>query len=57
MAKKSFKEVNSKRYVQNISAMKVELDINGELVVILPGVAVEIPVDFKIPGGIGLSER
>lgn len=40
--------------VRNRSNGKVELLINGEIVVFPPKSSVEVPIDFEVPGGIGL---
>lgn len=45
------------RRVWNASKQKLELDIEGVAVAILPKQTVEIPVDFVIPPNIGLIER
>lgn len=43
--------------VRNKSGHKVELVIDGKVVVFLPGTVVEIPMDFEIPNGLGLYVR
>lgn len=43
--------------VRNRSGYRVELVIDGKVVVFLPGKTIEVPVDFQIPGGLGLSVR
>lgn len=40
--------------VRNRSGHRVELVIDNQVVVFLPGKTVEIPADFPIPGGLGL---
>ena len=45
------------KLVRNKSGQKIELDVNGKVVVFLPGVATEVPADFNVPGGIGLYVR
>ena len=40
--------------VRNRSGHKVELVIDGKVVVFLPGKVVEVPTEFQIPGGLGL---
>lgn len=40
--------------VRNRSNGKIELLINGEIVVFPPKSSVEVPIDFEVPGGIGL---
>lgn len=43
--------------VRNRSGHRVELVIDGKVVVFLPGKTVEVPMDFQIPGGLGLFVR
>lgn len=43
--------------VRNKSGHKVELVIDGKVVVFLPGTVVEVPMDFEIPNGLGLYVR
>lgn len=45
------------KQVRNKSGYKVELVINGKVVVFLPGKIVEVPADFDIPNGLGLYVR
>lgn len=40
--------------VRNISSGKIELVINGVVVIFMPGVVKEIPADFVVPNNIGL---
>lgn len=43
--------------VRNRSGHRVELVIDGKVVVFLPGKVVEVPMDFEIPNGLGLYVR
>lgn len=43
--------------VRNRSGQKIELVVNGEVVVFRPGISTEVPADFEVPGGIGLYVR
>lgn len=43
--------------VRNRSGHRVELVIEGKVVVFLPGKVVEVPMDFDIPNGLGLYVR
>lgn len=43
--------------VRNRSGHRVELVIDGKVVVFLPGKVVEVPMDFDIPNGLGLYVR
>lgn len=43
--------------VRNRSGHRVELVIDGKVVVFLPGKIVEVPNDFQVPGGLGLYVR
>lgn len=52
--RKSAKKTKS---VRNRSGHKVELVIEGKVVVFLPGKVVEIPMDFDVPNGLGLYVR
>ena len=51
------KPVKKTKSVRNRSGHKVELLIDGKVVIFLPGKVVEVPVDFQIPGGLGLYVR
>ena len=55
MAKKTTTPGNTKR-VKNTTSMKVEIEVEGVLLVILPGKTAEVPKDFIVPKGI-LIER
>lgn len=43
--------------VRNRSRGKIELYVNGEVVVILPGESVRVPLELDIPSGIGLQVK
>ena len=43
--------------VRNRSGHRVELVIDGEVVVFLPGKITEVPIDFQVPNGLGLYVR
>lgn len=43
--------------VRNRSGHRVELVIDGKVVVFLPGKVVEVPMDFDVPNGLGLYVR
>lgn len=43
--------------VRNRSGHRVELVIDGKVVVFLPGKIVQVPVDFDVPNGLGLYVR
>lgn len=45
------------KYVRNRSGHRVELLIDGGVVVFLPGKTVEVPADFDVPSGLGLYVR
>ena len=47
----------SVKSVRNRSGHRVELVINGKVVVFLPGKSVEVPADFELPSGLGLYVR
>lgn len=51
---KNAKEI---KFVRNRSGHKVELVIDGKVVVFLPGKVVEVPINFDIPNGLGLYVR
>ena len=46
-------KVNTK-VVHNRNGYKIELVVNGAVVVLLPGKSVEVPIDYEVPLGIGL---
>ena len=46
--------VEKSKVVKNRGNGKVELLIDGKVVVILPKMSVEVPSDFDVPQGIGL---
>ena len=52
-------EVSPKKVkrVHNRSGHKVELVIDGKVVVFLPGKVTEVPADFDVPNGLGLYVR
>lgn len=52
-------EVSTKKVkcVRNRSGHKVELVIDGKVVVFLPGKVTEVPADFDVPNGLGLYVR
>lgn len=43
--------------VRNRSGHRVELVIDGKVVVFLPGKVVEVPMNFEVPNGLGLYVR
>lgn len=43
--------------VRNKSGHRIELVINNEVVVFYPGQMVKVPIDFRIPDGLGLYVR
>lgn len=45
------------KLVRNRGGHRVELVIDGKVVVFMPGKVVEVPIDFDIPSGIGLYVR
>lgn len=51
------KPAKKTKSVRNRSGHKVELVIEGKVVVFLPGKTVEVPMDFQIPNGLGLFVR
>lgn len=59
MAEKSEaqKTVTKTKAVRNRSGHRVELVIDGRVVVFLPGRVTEVPTDFEVPNGLGLYVR
>ena len=51
------KSVKKTKSVRNRSGHRVELVIDGKVVVFLPGKVVEVPMDFDVPNGLGLYVR
>lgn len=51
------KKTNNFKEVYNRSGHRVELLVNGEVKVLLPGSTLEVPMDLTIPDGIGLVVR
>ena len=51
------KPAKKTKAVRNRSGHRVELVIEGKVVVFLPGKVVEVPMDFDIPNGLGLYVR
>lgn len=45
------------KFVRNRSGHRVELVIDGKVVVFLPGKTTEIPIDVGVPNGLGLYVR
>ena len=43
--------------VRNRSGHKIELLVNGKIVVFMPGKVTEVPSDFSVPSGLGLYVR
>lgn len=43
--------------VRNRSGHRVELVIDGKVVVFLPGKVTDVPMDFQVPNGLGLYVR
>ena len=51
------KPAKKTKSVRNRSGHRVELVIDGKVVVFFPGKVVEVPMDFDIPNGLGLYVR
>lgn len=51
------KKTNNLKEVYNRSGHRVELVVNGKVIVLLPGSALEVPMDLSIPNGLGLVVR
>lgn len=51
------KSARKTKSVRNRSGHKVELVIEGKVVVFMPGKVVNVPMDFDIPTGLGLYVR
>lgn len=51
---KQFKGRETTKSVKNRNSYKVELVINGKVVVFLPGKTVKIPASFVVPSNLGL---
>lgn len=51
------KSAKKTKSVRNRSGHKVELVIEGKVVVFMPGKVVNVPMDFDIPTGLGLYVR
>lgn len=51
------KAAKKTKSIRNRSGHRVELVIDGRVVVFLPGKVVEVPMDFEIPNGLGLYVR
>lgn len=51
------KTAKKTKSVRNRSGHRVELVIDGKVVVFLPGKVVEVPMDFDVPNGLGLYVR
>lgn len=51
------KSAKKTKKVRNRSGNKIELVVEGKVVVFTPGKVVEVPMDFDIPNGLGLYVR
>ena len=51
------KSAKKTKTVRNRSGHRVELVIDGNVVVFIPGKVVEVPMEFDIPNGLGLYVR
>ena len=51
------KSAKTTKSVRNRSGHRVELVIDGKVVVFLPGKITEVPMDFQVPNGLGLYVR
>lgn len=45
------------KIVRNRSGQRVELVIDGKVVVFFPGKSTKVPADFEVPNGLGLYVR
>lgn len=51
------KTVRKTKTVRNRSGHKIELMVEGKVVVFTPGKVVTVPMDFDVPNGLGLYVR
>lgn len=63
MASKNEEKISQSLYkrrmktIRNRSGHRVEIMVDGKIVVVLPNTAVNVPADFVVPNGIGLYEK
>ena len=55
--KKAGAETPKMKTIKNRSNHRIELLVNGSVIVFLPGSSVKVPADFNVPQGLGLIER
>lgn len=55
--KKTAEKVEATKTVRNRGYQKVELDVNGETIIVYPGKSVTVPTWYSVPEGAGLTER
>ena len=55
--KKPGAEAPKMKTVKNRGNHRVELLVNGSVIVFLPGSSVKVPAEFNVPQGLGLIER
>lgn len=55
--KKTGADAPKTKTIKNRSNHRVELLVNGSVIVFLPGSSVKVPADFNVPQGLGLIER
>lgn len=55
--KKERADAPKMKTIKNRSNHRVELLVNGSVIVFLPGSSVKVPADFNVPQGLGLIER
>lgn len=51
------KKTTTTKSVRNRSGHRVELVINGKVVVFQPGKITNVPIEFEVPKGLGLYVR
>ena len=57
VTKKVSADAPKMKTIKNRSNHRVELLVNGSVIVFLPGSSVKVPADFNVPQGLGLIER
>ena len=55
--KKQSAEAPKTKTIKNRSNHRVELLVNGSVIVFLPDSSVKVPAEFNVPQGLGLIER
>lgn len=55
--KKAGADAPKMKTIRNRSNHRVELLVNGSVIVFLPGSSVRVPAEFNVPQGLGLVER